>query len=76
MEDQIALYWAQHLLESDFRSKRAMALEMNVSYRALLRLFAGENSAKDTENILFGMLWYCIVTRKQPQEMLHGFAPN
>ena len=55
MEDQIALYWAQHLLESDFRSKRAMALEMNVSYRALLRLFAGENSAKDTENILFGI---------------------
>lgn len=74
MEDQVTRHLAQHLLEDHFHSKRSMVEKLCISYRALLRLFHGTQSDRDTEGILFRIIWYSMAEQLPPQELLQGFA--
>lgn len=73
MENRIVLYLAQFLIEHCFYSKHEISNALGLSYRAVLRLFKGISSQKDTESILSAILWYCVKSNIPPQEMLRGF---
>ena len=74
MELKLTQHLAQYLLGHYFRSKREMAMALDIPYRVVLRLFNETHTPHDLENILYGILYFSMSRRIPPQEMLHGLA--
>ena len=74
--DRLTLHLADQLLNGEALSKKALALELNISYRALLRLHNGKQSENDVVIIMSGIALYCLRERIPPDTLFHGFAPR
>lgn len=57
-------------------SKKELAIELNIPYRALLRLYSGKQSENDVVAIMSGIALYCLRERIPPDTLFHGFAPR
>ena len=57
-------------------TKKELALELNIPYRALLRLYNGKQSENDVVAIMSGIALYCLRERIPPDTLFHGFAPR
>ena len=57
-------------------SKKELAIELNIPYRALLRLYNGKQSENDVVTIMSGIALYCLRERIPPDTLFHGFAPR
>lgn len=75
MEEKVTQHCARRLLELCFSCKKDMADALNVSYRALLRLFNGNNFPGDTQRIMNAIAQYCMEKHIPPEELFEGFAP-
>ncbi len=74
LESKMTLYLAQYFLERDFRSKRDMAVKLHIPYRALLRLFQGQCTAHDAQQVMNGIAAYCISTQVPLDELFREFS--
>lgn len=57
-------------------SKKELAIELNIPYRALLRLYNGKQSENDVVTIMSGIALYCLRERIPTDTLFHGFAPR
>lgn len=55
MESRLTVHMLDYLLEHRFASKKALASRLDISYRALLRLYQGQSSRYDIQNIMYGI---------------------
>ena len=76
MASRLTLYLAEQLLNGEALSKKELAIELNISYRALLRLYNGKQSENDVVTIMSGIALYCLRERIPPDTLFHGFAPR
>lgn len=51
MESRLTVHMLDYLLEHRFASKKALASRLDISYRALLRIYQGQSSRYDIQNI-------------------------
>lgn len=74
IQNRLTLHIVEYLLSSRFRSKKVLAEQLNIPYRALLRLCHGEQSARDVQGIMCGIAQYCLRERISPTELFRGFS--
>ena len=74
IQDRLALHMADHILCDHFISKKAMATQLNIPYRSLLRLYQGKQSEHDVLLIFDGIARYCLKEHIPPVELFHGFC--
>lgn len=60
MESKMTLLLLQHLLESVFPSKKALADGIDIPYRTLLKMYAGKGDKRTAVHITNRVLRYCI----------------
>lgn len=53
MESRLTVHMLDYLLEHRFASKKALASRLDISYRALLRIYQGQSSRYDIQNIFY-----------------------
>lgn len=76
MASRLTLHLAEQLLNGEALSKKELAIELNIPYRALLRLYNGKQSENDVITIMSGIAMYCLRKRIPPHTLFHGFAPR
>jgi len=74
MDARLTLHMADYFLNNVFPSKRAMAMKVGISYRALLRLYNGKYTYQDVKNVMIGIGLYCLQEQIAPQDLFHGFC--
>ena len=65
---------ANYFLNNAFPSKRAMALEVGIPYRALLRLYTGKYTDNDVKTVMIGIGRYCLSKQIEPYNLFRGFS--
>ena len=75
-QDRLVFHIVEVLIQNQVRSKKAWALEFNIPYRALLRLYSGKQSEHDVAIIMSGIALYCFREHIPPDTLFHGFAPR
>ena len=73
---RLTLHLAEQLHNREALSKKATAIELNIPYRALLRLYSDKQSENDVVTIMRGIALYCLRERIPPDTLFHGFAPR
>ena len=73
---KLTLYMAKQLIKEQALSKRALAIELSIPYRALLRLYSGKQSEHDVVIIMSGIALYCLRKRIPPDTLFCGFVPR
>jgi len=73
---RLTLHLAEQLLNGEALSKKAAAIELNIPYRALLRLYSGKQSEHDVAIIMSGIALYCFRERIPSDTLFCGFAPR
>jgi len=76
MASRLTLHLAEQLLNGEALSKKELAIELNIPYRALLRLYNGKQSENDVVTIMSGIAIYCLRERIPPDNLFHEFAPR
>ncbi len=74
LENKLTLYLARYFLKRDFRSKRDMAAKLHIPYRALLRLFQGQSSGHDTQQVMNGIAAYCVIAQIPLNDLFREFS--
>ena len=74
MESRLTVHMLDYLLEHRFASKKALASRLDISYRALLRIYQGQSSRYDIHNIMYGIATYCLYEAIPPIELFRGFS--
>lgn len=64
MESRLTVHMLDYLLEHRFASKKALASRLDISYRALLRIYQGQSSRYDIQNIFIEEFRMKILTGK------------
>ena len=57
-------------------SKKELAIELNISFRALLRLYSGKQSENDVVIIMSGIALYCLRKRIPADTLFNDFVPR
>ena len=74
MESRLTVHMLDYLLEHRFASKKALASRLDISYRALLRIYQGQSSRYDIQNIMYGIATYCLYESIPPIKLFRGFS--
>lgn len=73
VQSRLTLHVVDHLLNERFNSKKDLAEQLNISYRAVLRLYNGACTERDVQIIMNGIARYCMTERISPVHLFHGF---
>ena len=74
IERKLILHLLDYLLDRRFPSKRSLAAQLNIPYRALLRLYHGKETQRDTITIMCRLAQYCMQKDISPRELFRDFS--
>ncbi len=75
MVSKVTIHMANHLLRNYFTNKKALAQELEIPYRSLLRVFNDQSSLGDVQRTMNAIAAYCMEQRIPLEELFAGFAP-
>ncbi len=74
MVNKITLHMANHLLRNYFTNKKALAQELEIPYRSLLRVFNEQSYPGDVQRTMNAIATYCMEQRIPLEELFAGFV--
>ena len=74
IERKLILHLLDYLLDRRFSSKRSLAAQLNIPYRALLRLYHGKETQRDTKTIMCRLAQYCMQEDISPRALFRDFS--
>ncbi len=66
---------ANHLLRNYFTNKKALAQELEIPYRLLLRVFNEQSYPGDAQQTMNAIATYCMEKRIPTEEIFASFTP-
>ncbi len=75
MVSKVTIHMANHLLRNYFTNKKALAQELEIPYRSLLRIFNEQSYPGDVQRTMNAIATYCMEKRIPPEELFADFVP-